>query len=95
MRIPLTATGLISNVLANAGAKILTDLLADKAQHFENIFDKDEIPEEKRIGAKCTVVTFEYFFTLERLNNKSWALSGFEYIGGKEVAQSQQKTICC
>ncbi len=93
MRLPINDLykSLIENNLQNAGGKLLYDDLQSKADKFEKRFDIDQIPEEKRIGAQCSVVfstpSYACSFTLERLP-AGWALLSWG-VSDRELPQQE------
>lgn len=84
MKLPISDSfiGLISSTLARTGGLILFDMLKDAAERAESLFDKDQIPEQYRIGTTYShvVATKEgsYCFTLQRGPDKIWSLTSFQ-----------------
>lgn len=79
MKIPLSSSGLISSILSHTGGQILYEMLHESAKKTEARFDRDQIPEHHRIGAKHSKIfalgKSSYSFTLERCQGGAWALT--------------------
>lgn len=84
MKLPISDSfiGLISSTLARTGGLILYDMLKEAAERAESLFDKDQVPEQYRIGATYSHVVAtkqgSYCFTLQRGPEGIWTLTSFQ-----------------